>query len=199
MIKVQNKDEITSEGILENAKKVFEQYGFQKTTMEDIARSMSKGKSTLYYYFKSKEEIFERVVDQELTNFFRDILKAVEKETTGKDKLKAYCRIRLKRIDRLSNLSFVLKDDLVQNLGMVMKIRKKHETEQIQIVKEILDFGMQRREFKKISLRVCEQLSSMYAMLFKGMELPTFTRQSALGQQELAEIMVDTFIHGIGR
>ena len=199
MVKLSNIDDITSREILENAKKVFEQYGFQKTTMEDIARSMSKGKSSLYYYFKSKEEIFDRVVDQELENLFGDIIKAVEKENTGSEKLKAYCRIRLRRIDKLRNLSQALKDDLIQNLAMVLEIRKKHESEQIQIIREILHFGIQRGEFRKMNERVTGQLCFLFVTLFKGMELPVFTRQASTGQFEMADIIVDSFINGIGK
>jgi AcrR family transcriptional regulator len=167
--------------------------------MEDIARSMSKGKSTLYYYFKSKEEIFERVVDRELDNLFTDILKALEKETSGQDKLRAYCKIRLRRVDKMRNLSQVLKDDLLQNLALVLEFRKKHESEQIHIVRNIIEFGIQRGEFKKMNSKVVEQLSSLFVILFKGMELPGHSRQTASGQYELAEIMVDAFVGGIGK
>ena len=52
-----NKDEIIKAKILEGADKLFQKYGLGKTTMEDIAKDAGKGKSTLYYYFKSKEEI----------------------------------------------------------------------------------------------------------------------------------------------
>jgi AcrR family transcriptional regulator len=199
MIKVRNKDEINSSEILEAAKKVFEQYGFQKTTMEDIARSMSKGKSTLYYYFKSKEEIFEQVVDRELNNLLADIIKAIEKESSGRDKLKAYCKIRLRRVDKMRNLSQVLKDDLIQNLGLVLEIRKKHESEQIHIVRDIIEFGVRCGEFKKMKSKVILQLSSLFVILFKGMELPVHSRQTVSGHYELAEIMVDSFVGGIGK
>ncbi len=59
-----------------------------------------KGKSTLYYYFSSKEEIFERVVDEEMNHFFSDIEKAIDKASSARDKLKAYCKMRLRRLIR---------------------------------------------------------------------------------------------------
>ena len=47
------------------ARKIFTRYGFRKTTMEEIAAASRKGKSSIYYYFKSKEEIFRAVVERE--------------------------------------------------------------------------------------------------------------------------------------
>jgi len=48
--------------IVHTASQVFSRFGFKKATMEDIANAVGMGKSSIYYYFKSKEEIFEAVV-----------------------------------------------------------------------------------------------------------------------------------------
>ena len=37
------------------ARKIFTRYGFRKTTMEEIAKASQMGKSSIYYYFKSKK------------------------------------------------------------------------------------------------------------------------------------------------
>ncbi len=47
------------------ARKIFTRNGFKKTTMEEIAEVSQKGKSSIYYYFASKEEIFRAVVENE--------------------------------------------------------------------------------------------------------------------------------------
>ena len=44
------------------ARKIFTRYGFRKSTMEQIAAAIHKGKSSIYYYFHSMEEIFRAVV-----------------------------------------------------------------------------------------------------------------------------------------
>ena len=56
------KDDLVKAEILKAAERVFQKWGSNKTTMEDIAREAGKGKSTLYYYYQSKEEIFDAVV-----------------------------------------------------------------------------------------------------------------------------------------
>ncbi|PIE84539.1 MAG: hypothetical protein CSA07_02070 [Bacteroidia bacterium] len=52
--------------ILDMAAEVFQRFGFSKTTMEDIAQGIGRQKSTLYYYFQSKEDVFAAVVAREL-------------------------------------------------------------------------------------------------------------------------------------
>ena len=69
---ITQKEEIVKDDILKEAQKLFQQFGLKKTTMEDIARSMGKGKSTLYYYYCSKEQIFDAVISKEMTEVFND-------------------------------------------------------------------------------------------------------------------------------
>lgn len=45
--------------ILDAALDLFRNYGFRRTSMEDIARAANVAKGTLYLYFKSKDELFE--------------------------------------------------------------------------------------------------------------------------------------------
>lgn len=48
--------------ILETAKKLFLEKGIQQTTMDDIAKEADYSKSTIYVYFKSKEEIYNYII-----------------------------------------------------------------------------------------------------------------------------------------
>ena len=59
--------------ILDAARKRFAYYGFSKVTMDEIAADIGMGKASLYYYFPTKESLFEEVVKQEKNQFFNDI------------------------------------------------------------------------------------------------------------------------------
>lgn len=52
------------ESILSASQTLFIQHGFEKTSMEKIAREAGISKSNLYNYFRSKDEIFSRLTDQ---------------------------------------------------------------------------------------------------------------------------------------
>ncbi len=48
--------------IIDAAEKIFTQNGYEKTTIDDIAKESELAKGTLYLYFQSKEEIFGGII-----------------------------------------------------------------------------------------------------------------------------------------
>ncbi|WP_163714582.1 TetR/AcrR family transcriptional regulator [Mangrovibacterium lignilyticum] len=87
---VLEKDENAKLEILREAQKLFQQFGLKKTTMDEIAGSCGKAKSTLYHYFKSKEDVFDAVIEMEMTNLRKVVKEKVESQKTVADKLKTY-------------------------------------------------------------------------------------------------------------
>ena len=53
--------------IIEAATEAFSVYGYEKTTIEDIARMADKAKTSVYYYFGGKTDIFAAALDNEIT------------------------------------------------------------------------------------------------------------------------------------
>ncbi len=62
------KTEETKARIVDVAVKLFNTLGYEKTSMDDIARFANRAKRSLYYHFASKEDIFQSAVEQELTD-----------------------------------------------------------------------------------------------------------------------------------
>lgn len=55
--------------ILEAAKTVFEEFGFSGARMQQIADEAGISKASLHYYFRSKENLFERIFDETMMEF----------------------------------------------------------------------------------------------------------------------------------
>ena len=195
MVEQVAKDELMVREILSTAKTLFAHHGLKKTTMEDIANAMGKGKSTLYYYFSGKVEIFEAVVDEELKNLSRLTSQAINLANTAKDKLKAYSSTRARMMEKFHNLSSVVYEDIFNHIGVVLKLKQKHDEIQIDLIKEILNGGVQSGEFKKLAERDIELFSFTIVAAFRGIELPLsasrFVRNCENGPDLLVDIMVD--------
>ena len=73
MAETLQRDEIIVKEIVDTARALFKKSGFKKTTMGDIARSLGKAKSSLYYYYPSKEDIFEAVIYAEMDELLVEI------------------------------------------------------------------------------------------------------------------------------
>jgi len=61
------------EEIIRSAAKRFSRHGFNKTTLEEIARDVRIGKPTIYHYFKSKDELFFSSISFQSSQFSEDI------------------------------------------------------------------------------------------------------------------------------
>ncbi|PWT77877.1 MAG: hypothetical protein C5B59_02960 [Bacteroidetes bacterium] len=197
MTEILQKDEIITAEIVAGARTLFEKFGLKKTTMEDIAREVGKGKSSLYYYFPSKYEIFEAVVNQEIGELFKTAYKAIEKATTAKDKLKAYTRVRLGKINKMANLSQVIKNDLMDNMEVVLKIKKKHAATQVKMVKQIIAEGVAKGEFKKIGDGDIDLTAFLFTATLTGISNPLCIDGEFPDLSQKVDEIVDVMVEGI--
>jgi AcrR family transcriptional regulator len=75
--------------IVEAAKEVFFEYGFQSATMEQIAKRVELSKGTLYLYFSSKEELYVTVFMEGLDELNRFLGEAAESADGWENRLRA--------------------------------------------------------------------------------------------------------------
>lgn len=57
--------EMVRDQLIDVAAKVFDEKGFERCSMADIAKAVGLGRSALYHYFKSKDEILAAIVEAE--------------------------------------------------------------------------------------------------------------------------------------
>lgn len=197
MVEQINKDEVMVREILSTAKKLFAAHGLKKTTMEDIANALGKGKSTLYYYFPGKTEIFEAVVDEEMRSLLRFTRQAINVAITAKDKLKAYFRTRVSLMEKLQNLSIVVYEEIFNHIGTILKLKQKHDEIQIDVIKEIIKGGVQSGEFKELVDKDMELFSCALVVAFRGLELPIPVSKMVRSCERGADLLVDIMVDGI--
>lgn len=81
------KTETRRQAILDSAAEVFQEMGFERTTMSAICERLGYSKATLYNYFASKEELFSAVVFEATEAEFQASLEALD--VTVKDMTEA--------------------------------------------------------------------------------------------------------------
>ena len=80
------------EKILDTATDIFRRFGIKKSTIDENAKKIRMGKSTLYHYFKNKEDIFLEVVKRESDTLKTKLNEAIEKADSPKDKFRTYVK-----------------------------------------------------------------------------------------------------------
>ncbi len=151
------------------ASQIFYQYGFKKTTMDDIAFAAGKGKSSLYYYFKNKEEVFEAVVDYEAEHLKDEIISSTKELKNAVDQLRLYIQIRMRRFVSRGNLYTALTDDFLMTFNFIEKIRNKHQEWELDMLHQIISNGIKSKEFKPINI---EFISNALLIAMIGFEKP---------------------------
>ena len=142
-----SKDEEVKAAILEAAKNVFQKWGLKKTTMEDIANEAGKGKSTLYYYYKSKDDLFGELTMSEFTIMISKAKLAIQQEKTAKGKLKKYISTMLIELKQTVSLFPLLKGEIKGNKELIESLLKQVEETEEKIIIELLKQGLISGEF----------------------------------------------------
>lgn len=107
-----SKDNLVKNEIVESARKLFSRFGLKKTTMDEIAAACGKAKSTLYHYYKSKEEVFGDVILTEMTELRKQVEISVKQQISLREKFKAYFFTYHKGAMNNENLLSIIKKDM---------------------------------------------------------------------------------------
>lgn len=173
------RDEVR-EQLVHAARLVFARYGYKKTALDDIAREARKGKSTIYYYFKSKDEIFKAVIDAEAEIRKQTIEKEISQITDPRQKLKTYIYVRMLTLKMVVNYYEAIKNDLLDNLYFVNSLRVDHFEEEILQVKTMLLEGVEIGDF---TIPNPELTAKTIVTLLQGFEVPLIVNN--LSDEEL--------------
>lgn len=68
--------------ILLAAENIFAEHGYHHARMDDIAEAAELAKGTLYYYFKSKDEIFMHLLKRESAKVHAEVRRLISKSST---------------------------------------------------------------------------------------------------------------------
>ena len=140
------KEDEVRQAINEAALRVFEKWGMNKTTMEDIAREAGKGKSTLYYYYKSKDEIFYTVVTLEVEKILNKAKEAVKDISNGKEKIKEYIISTLKEIKRATSVYKIVHNEIRGDYDVINRLKGVLVIDEEEFMRSVLKESVSRNE-----------------------------------------------------
>ena len=96
--------EIRRNQILDAATKVFVRQGFQHARMDDIVEESGLSKGTLYWYFKSKEDIINAILRRLFAGALESLASLLEAEGTASERLVQLTSDRVTDMKRMSSL-----------------------------------------------------------------------------------------------
>lgn len=188
-----DKDEV-KDTIVGVARNIFSRFGFKKTTMDEIAIAARKGKSSIYYYFTSKEEIYQAVVEKEASLLTQELTEAISKVDDPMEKLKVYVMVRMRTISKLANFYNAIKNEYLSHLDFINQIRVKYDQDEIHMVENILNEGVQNSEFQ-IENPALAAIAIVTAL--KGMEIPMFWEKEEQDVEKRLNDLISILFYGV--
>jgi AcrR family transcriptional regulator len=183
--------------IIQIARDIFSKFGFKKTTIDDIAQALGKGKSSIYYYFKSKEEIYKEVINNEAEKLRDEIYrKVIHTDLHPKDKLRNYVLTRMRFLHELSYFNETARNDYLKNFAFVERIREKYDREEHDIILNILNEGMNKNVFR---LKEVDFAAMAFLTAMKGLEVSLFIKKeySIENLEQRLDEMLEIIFYGL--
>jgi len=180
--------------IIDKAGQIFSRYGFKKTTMDEIAKALKMGKSSIYYYYESKEDIFEAVVLNEANILRSELTTAIKSVESPIDKMRDYVFVRMKSFEKLSNYYNAIFDKNLNHFDFIEGVREKYDREELAILRLIIYDGARKKVFNVVN---SEYTAMVVQTTLKGLEVPLFWKKKEENIEERLNAILDVLFNGI--
>ncbi len=190
--------------IVNAARKRFAHYGFSKVTMDEIALDIDMGKASLYYYFPTKETLFQAVLHQEQDEFILEMERILETKLSAAAKLIEFVNKRLEFFQHFLNLGTLSFHTFLDTKSFYKKFFTDFETKELQLINKILAEGKSHGEFEK---KLDEKTGAVLLHLLHGLRIRTLRRlqevnmsdQTMTDLQSEMNLIIKIFIKGISK
>ena len=132
--------------LVDTARQLFAQKGIDNTTMNNIALASGKGRRTLYTYFRSKTEVYQAVIESELSHLIHQLGDVVGRDLPPDEKLMC-----------------------IRDRRKVETARKNIDRQELEFLGRIIDDGIKKGIFRPTPL---QPTSWVIHCCLKGLEIP---------------------------
>ncbi len=153
------------EKILQSAKELFSQRGYNHTTVEDIVKHASLSKGAFYFYFKSKDQLME-----ELINSIADRTKAImrrwlDRAVSAEEAIRGHIRDFLLECYEDRHIAYVFFFELTCSKEEFRRLHRGHMEEIRSLLTQMVKKGYERGEFVCGSVKTLVNLIAGYIRL----------------------------------
>jgi len=165
--------------------------GFQETTMREIAELAGMGKSTLYDYFKNKDEILTFIFEEGIHDVFERAQQIAQQDMPLIERIQQIAQMHLEFLVAHKNLYLILTQE-IQRLKMQSQQRIQLGRYAYQdLMRSLIEEGIREGVFRPVDALLAARLlvNSMGSVVFTSR--PTATPQALLSES------LEIFLRGI--
>ena len=135
--------------ILSGALNVFKEKGLEGATMDEIANASGFGKATLYYYFKSKEDVFSAILVEGWEKIWESLEPIIAENSSPR---KTFVNVLIKIAENAQNRPGLF--EFLFNVPKAIKIDnqpwKEYQHRLYSVIQGLLEDGIEKGEFPQV-------------------------------------------------
>ncbi|RJP83697.1 MAG: TetR/AcrR family transcriptional regulator [Desulfobacteraceae bacterium] len=181
--------------IYEASLSVFSDYGFKKTTLNDIAERLNMTGGNFYRYFKSKKDLYEQTVSYALLQWQAYSIDSIPREA---DIRTQFTMMSFKAVEYLSiNDAFrrlLIRDPDIFPIFPANDPYEKINNDSMELVKSMLKKGVDTKEFRNIDPELTTQL---LWLIYKTFIIRIYVQNHGKEMQDIWKVFVDLITNGL--
>lgn len=187
----------TREKFIEVARQLFARKGVENTTMNDIASASSKGRRTIYTYFKSKTEIFNAVIETETDKILSRLRVILSKQISPEEKFREYIAVRLDAMKDIVGRNGSLRAGFFRDVRKVERAQRLISTKEVALLGDILEEGVEKGVFtitdiKKESIIIIHSVQGLVVPYIRNS-----LKDDGITPEMIKEMVADMILNGI--
>jgi AcrR family transcriptional regulator len=181
--------------IIEQATRLFVEHGYQGISMREIAEASGLSKPGLYYYFKDKETLFIKILEDYLYQMSSLIQECSSTDLSASERLASTIRALFNQQSEKRSLMRLATQEMSQ-LSPAARESFNHlyHTEFIGRIQAIIADGIHLEQFQSadVSTLTWVLLGMMYPFFYPGMEHTGLASDS-----QTVQTIIDIFLNGV--
>jgi len=187
---------------LQAAKQLFQLHGFRRVTIDDIAKAIGKARSSLYYYYKTKEEILDAVIAGEIRELMTAIDEAINQAASAEEKIKAFFLTKLQTVFVKRGFFNALDEgmdagELSGYQKAKLAIHQQVWQQEGALLNQLITEGTRRGELTRLSQKEQQDLVFVLLSSLHGIKREMVIRNDFSNIESSVHILVRFMIHGL--
>ena len=189
-------DDIVQEEILREAIRLYRKYGPAKVTMDEVANATGRSRTSIYYYYKNREEIFQAVLDTIIDDVVREIKHAVNGVDKIQEKISAFCLTKIKTSESWHHVFKAMwismnAEEKTKHTKMMEILHSKLVYHEGLIIREILAEGIRKNEIRPISPADQDMLGFILSGSIRGLRNEIYDKNDPHDMQAALRLLAD--------
>ena len=151
-----NLQDIRKDQIMNAAQVVVASKGYDQARMDDIVEKAQLSKGAIYWYYKSKKDIYLSLIDYWFNEYSAGVLKSLEDKDSSSEQLKSLFEYFVDQFDQNPD-TFKIMVEFWRTSGLDMDFNNKLQEIYSQFLEYIIDIiknGIESGEFKEVDPRI---------------------------------------------